>query len=194
MAKMSKEYQEWFAKTPKTHVHGLTLFHPEVVQLGEGVAENVARLIQLYAQRISLASLPPITLDGPGWDQPFDIVGTLDPCSGDAGSSYAASRKGINYQSLLFMLPNELVKPNPDPDHSRKLEGIIAHEIVHLRWWNLQHGAEFTARVLALLKGCNFPAHSGWNKKTRAIMDECRQEHEEWCTRIAATLLKERGL
>jgi hypothetical protein len=188
---MTKAYREWFTKTPKTRAKGLILFHPEVHQLGPSVADNVANLIQLYTQRTSLASVPPITLDGPGWGQSFEIVGALEPCHGNAGSSYEASRKGSTFKSLLIGLPFESAKRDHDPDHSKTLEGIIAHEITHLRWWNLEHGKEFTARVRALLKGCNFPPHSGWNNKTRAVMAECRQEAKEHMERVVERIRAE---
>ena len=59
------------------------------------------------------------------------------------------------YECLSLQLPD--ISSRSRRCQTTTLEGTIAHEITHLRWQNLRHGPEFDARVLALLRGAQFP-------------------------------------
>jgi hypothetical protein len=69
------------------------------------------------------------------------------------------------------------------PEHPQDIEGTIAHEVTHLRWWTLRHGAEL---VRALLRGATFPPHTSWKAETRQIMAATRQEMREWLETLLA--------
>ena len=117
-----------------TSVAGLTLWH-NVSNLGPGVGENVVALIKDYADRAGIEKLPPITLSGPGWDDSWQTLVTVDGCKGNSGPSDEELSFGEEmYTCLLIELPIE--NPHPiqrnDP-HPTTIEGTIAHEITHLR-------------------------------------------------------------
>jgi hypothetical protein len=168
------------ATLPQTVVDGLTVFHPETTQLGPGVGEAVVQLIRQYAERASLCDLPPITLSGAAWGQPWEMVAPMW-CAGEAGPSDDEVRTGADYRCLaLHLIERCPPKSSPPPAHPEDVEGTLAHEIVHLRWWRLRHGEEFSARVRALLRGATFPPHSGWSAATRRVMATTRREMQEW--------------
>ncbi len=164
-----------------TSVAGLTLWH-NVPNLGPRVVENIAALIKGYASRVSLKELPPITLSGPGWDTPWQSLVTVEGCRGNSGPGDEELRMGgMMYHCLDIILPDETPKPielnRPDPS---TIEGVIAHEICHLRWPSLRHGPEFHSRVIALLKGAVFPVRGRWRRSTEQIMQLSRREANCW--------------
>ena len=164
-----------------TSVAGLALSH-YVPRLGPMVAENVSTLIKHYANRAVLKELPPITLSGPGWDAPWQSLVTVDGCRGNSGPSDEELRMGgMMYQCLEIILPDKTPQPiesdRPDPS---TIEGVIAHEICHLRWPSLRHGPEFHSRVIALLKGAVFPVRGRWRRSTEQIMQLSRREANCW--------------
>src|SRR5262245_16507579 len=167
-------------KIPHTLADGLTIYHPDVERLGPNVGETVIELIRVYARRASLTDIPPVTLSGKAWGAPWESI-AASRCGGDAGASYEESRRGIDYRCLALMLFDQPPPRDPrPPEHQRDIEGTIAHEVTHLRWWNLQHGPEFSARVRAPLKGATFPPHTSWKAETRQVMATTRQEMREW--------------
>ena len=168
-------------KLRTTSTAGLILWH-YVPRLGPMVAERISTLIKHYADRAALKELPPITLSGPGWDSPWQSLVTVQGCSGNSGPSDEELRMGGRmYQCLEITLPAETPHPinldRPDPS---TIEGVIAHEISHLRWPSLRHGPEFHARVIGLLKGAVFPVRGGWKQSTKQIMEQARQEANDW--------------
>jgi hypothetical protein len=161
---------------PQTRVDDLTLYHPDTMRLGPGVGESVARLVKRYAEQASLADIPPVTLSGTAWAQPWETLAPMR-CCGDAGASYDQSRRGVDYRRLMLVLFDQPRPEDPKwPEVRRDIETTIAHEVTHLRWWNLQHGLEFSARVRALLRGATFPPHSSWNAETKHKMATIRKE------------------
>ena len=170
---------------PKTPIDGVILYHPDTPRLGPGVGDAVVRLIRLYAQRASLQEIPPVTLEGKAWAEPWETIAPMR-CGGNAGASHEEARRGIDYRNLALSLWD---RPPVDPlgrppEHQQDIEGTIAHEVTHLRWWHLRHGEEFSARVRALLKGATFPPHTSWSVETRRIMATTRQEMREWLETI----------
>jgi hypothetical protein len=171
------------ATIPQTVVDGLRLFHPETTRLGPGVGEAVVQLITRYAQRASVQDIPAVTLNGIAWAESWETVAPMR-CGGKAGPSDEEARYGADYRCLALelsdrSLPNTSPHTYPPP-HQEDVEGTIAHEIAHLRWWTLRHGDEFWARVRALLRGATFPSHSGWSAATKRVMATTRQEMREW--------------
>ena len=165
---------------PQTRVDDLTLYHPDTMRLGAGVGESVARLVKRYAEQASLADIPPVTLRGTAWAQPWETIVPMR-CNGNSGASYAQSRRGNNYRHLLLMFGDQPLPEDPPPlELRREIEPVIAHEITHLRWWYLPHGPEFNARVRALLHGVRFPPHSSWNTETKRRMATMRKDVQEW--------------
>jgi hypothetical protein len=150
--------------------------HHEVEWLGEGVAENVANLIHVYAERASLRDVP-VMLNGSAWQKPWAEISSFIPVFGNAGSSFEEEARGDVYTCLELMIPDK-VSPRwiPDHLHPQNVESTIAHEITHLRWWRLRHGPEFDARTLGLLRGAKFPAGGGWSQATHEIMRTARIE------------------
>ncbi len=165
----------------KTVWEGLVLYH-DVERLGEGVAEDVANLIRLYADRAGVRDLPPITLNGRTWQKPWAEVSGFIPVTGNAGSSREEEAHGDVYKCLELCIADS-VSPQWTPAHAypENVEGVIAHEMTHLRWWKLRHGAEFDARTLALLHGAKFPAIGGWPKATHEIMRTARMGGAQPC-------------
>jgi len=164
-----------------TSVAGLTLWY-NVPNLGPRVVESIAAQIKGYAGRVSLKELPPITLSGPGWDTPWQSLVTVEGCRGNSGPSDEELRSGgMMYQCLEIILPEktsqsiELDRPDPST-----IEGVIAHEICHLRWPSLRHGPEFYSRVIGLLRGAVFPLRGGWKRSTKQIMKQARREARNW--------------
>jgi len=178
-----------------TSVAGLTLWHI-VSNLGPGVGENVATLVKQYAGRAGLNDLSlidhSINLSGPGWDAPWQTLVTVDGCKGQSGpSNEELSGGGEMYWCLLIELPVETLDPIQQNDpHPHTIEGTIAHEITHLRWPSLQHGPEFNARVIALLKGADFPVRGGWKRFTKQIMEQARREVRNWYAKFIPGLAK----
>jgi hypothetical protein len=106
-----------------------------------------------------------------------------------AGPSKEEERRGRTYKCLFLGLPDrDWRRAGREEAHPRTLEGTIAHEIAHLRWWTLDHGTEFDARVLALLHGAQFPPRGGWSSKPLRIMREKRNETKAWLARRIARL------
>ncbi len=164
-----------------TSVAGLTLWH-DVPQLGTGVAENVVGLIKHYADGAALEEIPPISLSGSRWDAPWQTLVTVDGCIGNSGPSDVELLAGSEmYTCLEIRLPEKTPHPieleRPDP---RTIEGVIAHEITHLRWPSLRHGPEFDSRVIGLLRGAVFPLRGGWKRSTKQIMEQARREVRNW--------------
>jgi hypothetical protein len=87
---------------------------------------------------------------------------------------------------LLRLAPVE--NPDPrrleDPEHAKDIEGLIAHEFVHLRWKSLPHDLEFYARVRTLLDGATFPTRGGWPPETRSILRQKRKDLRAWAERL----------
>jgi hypothetical protein len=157
------------AGSHSTWVNGLCLFH-HVERLGLGVPEEIAALILRYASQVSIAAdqLPPVTLEGQRWDEPWETIHALTPCRGEAGPS-------THLTALTLSLPKDTRSPVARDDwHPMTVEGLVAHELVHLRWGRLGHGPEFTARVLALLSGAQFPLRGPWPAKTCTLLSEAR--------------------
>jgi hypothetical protein len=91
-----------------------------------------------------------VTLEGGVWSRPWSEIEALEGfggCIGDPdGSEY--DRFILREPTSLRLAAKEsLVGPCP-----MTAEGVIAHEIVHLRWPELNHGDEFWEKTLALLK------------------------------------------
>jgi hypothetical protein len=163
----------------KTKIKSLTLYH-EVDCLGSGVAKAVVTIINRYAALASLDNLPPISLSGSAFGRPWDEIKAIEGCSGNSGSGDEEERFGISYQCLSLSVPSS---PQPRVEaHPTTLEGVIAHEIVHLRWWKprLRHGPEFNARVLALLRGAQFPRQGRWTRLTKQTVAHTRKESREF--------------
>ena len=160
----------------KTVCEGLELRH-EVARLGEGVAENVANLIHLYAHHASVGDVPPITLHGLAWQKPWAKIGAFVPMSGNAGSSFEEVARGAVCKCLALEIPDR-VSPGWTPSHAhpQNVEGVIAHQMTHLRWPRLRHGSEFDARTLALLRGAKFLARGRWSQATQEIVRKARIE------------------
>ena len=158
-------------------VHAGFDLHHEAERLGDGVAENVANLIRLYAERASMRDVPPVSLTGAAWRKPWTEIRAFIPVRGNSGSTFEEEARGDDYRCLALDIPNR-VSPRWFPGHSypQNAEGTIAHEMVHLRWWRLRHGPEFDARTLALLRGAKFPACGGWSQATHEIMRMARLE------------------
>ncbi len=162
-----------------TPYEGLALHHT-VPGLGNGVAQRIVALIRFHADRASLHDVPPITLGGTGWDQSWEQMAQIEGCTGKSGPSKAELMEGVlPYRSLEISLPASTAMLQRCP-HPTTIEGTIAHEICHLRWPSLEHGPEFFARVLTLLRGARFPSRGGWSKTTSVIMAETRQEARRW--------------
>lgn len=144
------------------------------VPLGADVARNIGHLIRTYAERVGLQDIPPVILGGQFlWSEPWEAVIRWPQFRGDVGHS--------NDDSLYL-------EPNPDPDdveraHPENLEGTIAHEMAHVRW-DLDHGAEFWARVRALMCGAIFPRDRGWPRETDEILRRARAEVVAWQARV----------
>jgi len=154
-----------------TEFAGYTLYHNEVETLGPGVAENIVWLIGKYSQQTSLSNLPPISLLGPRWDAPWNEVKDHRGLFGNAGD------QRWTYKSLSFEFgyetPREFIPRTP--------ENVIAHELTHLRWKWLDHGAEFEARVWGLLHGAVFPRkHGRWSSECRELVETGRQAYAVW--------------
>ena len=166
----------------ETQVDGLTFYH-DVPALGPWVAKNIAAMILRYADLASLGHLPPITLSGIHFAKAWcEIVG-IEGCMGNSGpSEEERKRGGLVYECLFLQLPS-VSSPRAEC-HPTTLEGVIAHEITHLRWKNLRHGTEFDARVLALLHGAKFPKRGGWNLATRHKVAQGREEADAWLGQI----------
>jgi hypothetical protein len=158
---------------------GLDLYY-DVPALGDGVAEHVVSLIRLFADRAGLSDLPPITLQGEGWERPWAACAAHKGVGGQAGSSREEERHGDHYTCFILWF----TAPSPyDPDDDQgpaTLVRTVAHEVTHLRWWGLRHGPEFSARVRALLAGAQFPARGGWSRKTIAIVAAERENVRAW--------------
>ena len=173
-------------KSTKASVLSGFNMHHDVETLGRGVADAVAGLIATYADRVALAQVPPITLQGPGWDAPWEKLREVDGCSGNSGPSDEEIRVGVEwYTCLVVALP----QPNRRPPSleeicPRTVEGVIAHEVTHLRWRTLRHGPEFYARSLGLLRGATFPSRGGWSKSTHDTMNATREQVRGWFTRL----------
>ena len=167
-------------KLTTTAAGDLTLWHTVPV-LGAGVADNIGSLIKWYAQRAGLRDLPPTTLQGPGWDKPWEELVRVEGCGGNSGpSDEEVASEGVSYSCLVIWLPSSQPDALPYPE-PRTIEGVIAHEVCHLRWTSLPHFTqEFTARVLALLRGATFPSRGGWSQRTKQIMQETRSEAMAW--------------
>jgi hypothetical protein len=164
-----------------TQVGGLLVYHA-VDALGPGVAEAATQLIRLYAGRAGLGaqSLPPITLSSDGWDAPWDEVSDR-AWSGNAGPAWTAKDQ---YRCLSFTL--EARDPRRSRDTEDTPEKVIAHEIVHLRWWTLRHGREFEARVTALLHGAQFPPRGAWTRAAQRLVAAGREEYDEWMRNLVS--------
>lgn len=167
----------------RTQIDGLVLLH--AVPLGEGVASNIARLVRRYAELAGLTDIPSITLDGELWAEPWDTVALCPTVHGNSGPSAEEARLGRDYR-CFFLSPTPQHPADDDPKHPEGIEGTIAHEITHLRWWNLQHGPEFYARVRGLLRGATFPPAGGWPRATHDVMRETRAETAAWLARLLA--------
>jgi len=166
----------------KTSVADLILWH-DVSSLGPGVADNVATLIRRYMDQAGIGQLPPITLSGSGWDAPWEALATVSGCSGCSGPSDAELMEGGQmYQCLTIRLPEGTTQANLP--HTDTIEGVIAHEIAHLRWPSLKHGVEFYARVIALLKGATFPSKGGWGQSTKQAVKQARLEAQQWLSSV----------
>jgi len=161
----------------QTEIDGLILYH-DVPVLGSAVAENVVLMIRHYADLASLDHLPPIQLSGINFAKPWSEIVKVEGCKGIAGPSKEERRYGVMYECLFLQLPD--VSSRSRRCHTTTLEGTIAHEITHLRWQNLDHGIEFYARVLALLRGAQFPKRGGWNLVTRKKVAQGREEVNAW--------------
>ena len=158
--------------------------HHVVPRLGNGVAEQIVALVGLYANRASLRDIPPITLQGTRWAQPWEELATVTGVSGNSGSSNEQVRAGVpSYTCFVLSLPDPAIPLDGLP-HPGSIEGVTAHEICHLRWPKLEHGPEFAARVLALLQGATFPPRGGWSQRTRVILSHTRQEAGGWYRRL----------
>jgi len=180
------------AGVKSTVAGGFTLWH-DVESVGAGVASNVARLVALYAERAALRDVPPITLSGPGWDAPWETVSGLEGCSGNSGPSDEELRQGVEpYTCLVVALPTADRRPllgGPLEWLCRDtVDGVIAHEVTHLRWPRLRHGPEFYARTLALLRGATWPERGGWKRTTQDLMQQTRTEVEREYRRFAERL------
>ena len=166
----------------KTVFGGLELHH-EVERLGDGVAESVTNLVRLYAERASVSDVPQITLNGHAWQKPWTQIRDFIPVSGISGSTFEEEARGDTYTCLMLCIPDH-VPPGwasaPVHPHPQDVEGVIAHEMTHLRWWNLRHGPEFDARTLALLRGAKFPASGEWSKVTLESMQQARMEAKKF--------------
>lgn len=163
----------------KTETKDSILYH-DVTVLGAGVAENITVTIKRYADLVSLEQLPLITLSGARFAERWDDIKNVSGCRGNAGPSNEELRHGLDYR-CLFLEISSSPPPYSSRVHPTNLEGTIAHEIVHLRWFSLTHGPEFDARVLAILRGASFSNHRGrWNKTTEKIIAQARKETHEW--------------
>ena len=119
-----------------------------------------------------------------------DLVGTRLTSMYDKfakeGPSDEEIRVGVEwYTCLVVALP----QPNRRPPSleeicPRTVEGVIAHEVTHLRWRTLRHGPEFYARSLGLLRGATFPSRGGWSKSTHDTMNATREKVRGWFTRL----------
>src|SRR5262245_54069940 len=161
----------------KTRTEGLTLYH-DVPCLGAGVAKGVVDMTRRYVELTSLDDLPPITLSGKQFANPWSEIVGIEGCSGNAGPSEEALKQGDTYECLFLMLPDSS-SPRTEA-HPTTIEGVTAHEITHLRWHNLRHGPEFNARVIALLHGAKFPKRGGWSAATHQKVREARKEASDW--------------
>src|SRR5262245_33313767 len=134
----------------------------------ETTARNVAGIVKRYAERAGVIEIPLVTLSGGSlsggswWSRPWDEIAQWQAFYGEAGPSRKAEQHGVYYRCLDLM-PNEsphpsLLDPKRLKDHPKDIVGVIVYEIAHLRWWNLPHGLEFSARVRALLRGAQFPS------------------------------------
>jgi hypothetical protein len=161
----------------KTTINGMTIWH-DVPVLGIGVGESVAVLISIYAQRASLQTIPPPSLSGEGWEAPWERLHSMNGCMGNSGPSKEELANGVvPYTCLNITAPSGFSDLHP---HPRTIENTIAHEVAHLRWPTLEHGAEFYARVWALLRGAQFPPKGGWSRHTMEITKQARQEMRLW--------------
>ncbi len=169
-----------------TPYEGLALHHT-VPGLGKGVAQQIVALIRLYADRASLHDIPPITLQGTGWDQSWEQMAQIEGCTGNSGRSNPELMEGVPpYRCLEISLPatTAMLQRWPNPE---TIEGTIAHEICHLRWPSLDHGPEFFARVLALLRGARFPSRGGWSQTTNQIVAQTREEAASWYRKFTSS-------
>jgi len=166
-----------------TTYEGRALNHV-VPRLGNGVAEQIVTFIRLYANRASLRGIPPVTLQGTRWDESWDDLAKIEGCTGNSGPSRAELLEGVlPYRCLQISLHTNTATIRGYP-HPTTIEGTIAHEICHLRWPSLEHGPEFFARVLALLRGAVFPSHGVWRQVTKQIMAQTRTDAISWSKRL----------
>lgn len=139
----------------RTHRHGVELFH--TVLLGEGMAEHLVGLLKKYAHRARVV-LPLVTLEGNVWSRSWSEIESLEGFGGRVGEpdSPEHDRFILREPTALRLAAKEsIVGLCP-----MTLEGIIAHEIVHIRWPELDHGDIFWERTLGLLRGDVFsPPH-----------------------------------
>jgi hypothetical protein len=99
----------------------------------------------------------------------------------DAGAAYDE----VDYELMrLAPIENPDARRLEDPEHAKDIEGVIAHEFVHLRWRSLPHGLEFFARVRALLDGAIFPPRGKRPAETRSILSQKRGELRAWAERL----------
>jgi hypothetical protein len=168
----------------KTVIEGLTLYH-EVPNLGSGVAENITAMIKHYGSLASRDQLPPVSLLGAAFAEPWDTLIEIEGCSGNSGPSDEELRNGSEWYECLALAVPASTSPRFE-FHPTTLEGVIAHEIAHLRWRQLRHGPEFNARVLGLLRGANFSPRGRWSRSTEKTMAQTRREIRE----ILSSLLK----
>lgn len=139
-------------------------------------AENLTSLVDLIGQYQRLAGVPdpfpPITLWGPGWDKRWESICRIEGVAGNAGPDWNSPDQ---YQCFVLCLPKNPRGPEPG-DNPGTLEGTIAHEMAHLRWWDLREGPEFEARVGALLRGAQFPPPGGrWSQRTILLVKQERE-------------------